>query len=35
MSSSSSLSLFSFPFFFFFLDQRQAFENNEIRFRNK
>jgi hypothetical protein len=28
-----SLSVFIF-FFFFFLDQRLAFENNEIRFRN-
>jgi hypothetical protein len=29
--SSTSLSVFVF---FFFLDQRLAFENNEIRFRN-
>jgi hypothetical protein len=38
LSSSTSLSLFLFFFFFFFffffLDQRLAFENNEIRFRN-
>jgi hypothetical protein len=35
-SSSTSPSLFSFFFFFFFffLDQRLAFENNKIRFRN-
>jgi hypothetical protein len=34
LSSSTSLSLFSVFFFFFFLDQRLAFENNKIRFRN-
>jgi hypothetical protein len=36
-SSSASPFLFSFFFFFFFfffLDQRLAFENNKIRFRN-